>query len=124
LKSQRPWNKKDSPKKEKDVVESSISKYVPPRRRQPSQRFVSTCHHYGKISHIQSSCFKLKLREHKNDTLYLRNIYEGLCTMMRVVLTKLDKMDKSHKTAPSFKKVWLKKVDIIHPLRGSGCSFT
>jgi hypothetical protein len=40
LKSQRPWNKK-----EKDVVEPFTSKYVPPHRRQPSQRFVPTCHH-------------------------------------------------------------------------------
>jgi hypothetical protein len=52
LKSQRPWNKKDAPKKEKDVIESSVSKYVSPHRRQHSQKFVPTCHHYGKISHI------------------------------------------------------------------------
>jgi hypothetical protein len=80
--------------------------------------------HCGKIGHIQSSCFKLKSREHKNDSLYLRNSYEGLCNMMRVVLIKLDKLDKSHKTAPSVKKDWVRKVDTIHPLSGNGCSLT
>jgi hypothetical protein len=52
LKSQRPWRKKDAPKKEKDVLESFVSKYVPPHRRQHSQRFVSTCHYCGKVGHI------------------------------------------------------------------------
>jgi RNase P subunit RPR2 len=52
LKSQRPWNKKDAPKKDKDVVEFFVSKYVPAHRRQHSQRFVPTCHHCGKIGHI------------------------------------------------------------------------
>jgi hypothetical protein len=36
--------------------------------------------------------------------------------MIRIVLTRLDKLDKSHKTAPSVKKVWVRKVDTIHPL--------
>jgi hypothetical protein len=44
---QRPWNKKDAPKKEKGVEEPSMSKYVPPHRRQSTQRFVPTCHHCG-----------------------------------------------------------------------------
>jgi hypothetical protein len=124
LKSQRAWNKKDALRKKKDVVESSMSKYVPPHRRQPSQRFVPTCYHCGKIGHIQSSCFKLKPREHKNDSLYLRNSYEGLCNMMMVVLTRLDKLDKSHKIEPSAKKAWVRKVDTIYPLRGSDGSLT
>jgi hypothetical protein len=47
LKSQRTWNK------EKDVVEPSMSKYVPPHKRQHSQRFV---HHCGVIGHIRPHC--------------------------------------------------------------------
>jgi hypothetical protein len=43
LKSQRPWNKNDASKKEKDVVVSSVSKYVPPHRRKHSHGFVPTC---------------------------------------------------------------------------------
>jgi hypothetical protein len=96
LKSQIPWNKKNAPKKEKDIAESSLSKYVPPHRRQFSQRFVPTCHYCGKIGHIQSSCFKLKPCEHKHDNSYFKKSYEGLCNMMRVALTRLNKLDKSH----------------------------
>jgi hypothetical protein len=40
--------------------------------------------------------------------------------MMIVVLTMLDKLDKGHNTAPRVKKAWVRKVDIIHPLRGRG----
>jgi hypothetical protein len=124
LKSQRPWNKKDAPKKEKDVVEYSISKYVPPYRRQPSQRFIPTCHHCGKIGHILSNCFNLKPCEHKYDSSYSRKSYERLCNMMMVVLTRLDELDMSHKIAPSGKKAWVRKVDTIQPLRGSGSGLT
>jgi hypothetical protein len=43
---------------------------------------------------------------------------------MRDVLARLDKLDKSHNIAPSVKKAWVRKVDIIHPLRGSGNGLT
>lgn len=56
LKSQRPWNKKDAPKKENGVVESCVSKpksrFVPIPRKQSSQKFVLTCHHCGKVGYI------------------------------------------------------------------------
>jgi hypothetical protein len=44
--------------------------------------------------------------------------------MMRVTLTRLDKLDKSHKIPSSVKKVWVRKVDSIHSLRGSGSGLT
>jgi hypothetical protein len=44
--------------------------------------------------------------------------------MMRVVLTRLDELDKGHKSAPNVKKVWVRKVNTIHPLRGSGSGLT
>jgi len=103
--SQRPWAKKNDPKKGRAGVE-------------PSQRSVPTCHHCGKIGHTQSSCFKLKPREHKNDNSYYKKSYERLCNMMTNVLTGLDKLDNSHNIAPSVKMAWVRKVDIIHPLRG------
>jgi hypothetical protein len=70
-----------------------VSKYVPPHRWQPSQKFVPTCHHCGEIGHMRSSYFKLKPCEHKNDSSYYRKSYEGLCNMMRVVFTMLDELD-------------------------------
>jgi hypothetical protein len=39
--------------------------------------------------------------------------------MMRDVLIMLDKLDKGYNTAPR-----VRKVDIIHPLRGSGSRLT
>ncbi len=50
--------------------------------------------------------------------------YDGQCNMMKVVLTRLDELDMSHKIALSGKKAWVRKVDIIHPLRGSGSRLT
>jgi len=52
LKFPRTWNKKNAPKKEKDVEEHSKTKYVPPYRRQPTQKFIPICHHYGLSGHI------------------------------------------------------------------------
>jgi hypothetical protein len=48
----------------------------------------------------------------------------GLCNMMRDVLTRLDKLDKRHDTELSVKKAWVRKVNTIHPLRGSGSGLT
>jgi hypothetical protein len=80
LKSQRPWNKQDAPKKGK-VEQPSKSKYVPPHMRYLSQkgkgiiiyknaniksaepvmkhsnkRNLSTCHYCGITGHIRQHC--------------------------------------------------------------------
>jgi hypothetical protein len=52
LKFPRTWNKKNAPKKKKDVEEHSKTKYVPPHRRQPTQKFIPICHHCWLSSHI------------------------------------------------------------------------
>jgi len=56
LKFPRTWNKKNAPKKEKDVEEHSKTKYFPPHKRQPTQKFVPICHHCGLSGHIQPKC--------------------------------------------------------------------
>jgi hypothetical protein len=56
LKLSRTWNNKNAPKKEKDVEEHSMTKYVPPHRRQPIQKFVPICHHCGLSDHIRPKC--------------------------------------------------------------------
>jgi hypothetical protein len=71
------------------------------KKRQPSQRFVPTCYHCGKISHNQFNCFKLKPRELKNN-----HPYEELFNMMTDVLTRLD---KGHNPKPRVKKAWGKE---------------
>jgi hypothetical protein len=105
-------------------VTTPKSKYVPPFRRQASQKFVPTCHHCGKVGHIRPNCFKLKPREHLSDDLFFRNNHEGLFNMMRVVLTKMDELEnhgfQSHMSRHSFKKAWVPKGNTIRRLRGSG----
>jgi hypothetical protein len=56
LKFPRTWNKKNAPKKEKGVEKHSKTKYVPPHRRQPTQKFVPICHHCGLSDHILPKC--------------------------------------------------------------------
>jgi hypothetical protein len=40
--------------------------------------------------------------------------------MLRGVITQINDVDKSHTYVPKMKKAWVRKVDTIHPLRGSG----
>jgi len=56
LKFPRTWNKKNAPKKEKDVEEHSKTIYVSPHRRQFIQKFVPICHHCGLSGHIRPKC--------------------------------------------------------------------
>lgn len=110
-------------KGKKVIVEPYVS--IPKSRvvhlpwRQPSQSFVPTCHHCGKVSHTRPNYFKLKPREHISCSSYSRNSHKGLFNMMRVISARLDELGKCHKSTPSGKKIWIRKVDTIHPLRGS-----
>jgi len=113
--SQRPQIKKHDPKKVKFGTRPSRTHHAPRHRRQPSHRFVPTCHHYGKTSHNKSSCFKLKPREPKDN-----HLYEGLFNMIKDVSVRLDRLDKDHNPSPRVKQAWVRKEDTIHPLRGSG----
>jgi hypothetical protein len=62
-------------------------------------------HHCSKVGHTRPHFYNLKPREHKSGSSYSRNSHEELFNMMRVVLTTLDELSKSHKSAPSVKKV-------------------
>jgi hypothetical protein len=44
--------------------------------------------------------------------------------MLRGVITQLNDLDKSCTFVPKMKKVWVKKIDTVHPLRGSGIGLT
>jgi hypothetical protein len=41
---------------------------------------------------------------------------------MQNVLSRLDNLDEAHNPPPKIKKVWVRKDETIHPLRGSGLS--
>jgi hypothetical protein len=45
---------------------------------------------------------------------------EGLVNMMKSVLVRLIKLDMAHTPASQVEKVWVRKDETIHPLRGSG----
>jgi hypothetical protein len=44
----------------------------------------------------------------------------GLVNMMKSVLVRLINLDMAHSLASQVKKVWVRKDENIHPLRGSG----
>jgi regulator of replication initiation timing len=56
---------------------------VHPPRKLPSQRFVPTCHHCGKVGHIRPHCFNLKPHVQKNKNSVSWKDCEGLVTMMK-----------------------------------------
>jgi hypothetical protein len=93
-------------------------------RNQPSQRFIPTCHHCCKIGHIRPNCFQLNNHESKRDYLRSRNNHDELFNMVRGVITQLNDLAKSHSSVPKMKKVWVKKENATHPLRGSGGDLT
>jgi hypothetical protein len=93
-------------------------------RNQPSQRFIPTCHHCGKIGHIRPKCFQLNNHESKRDYFRSRNSHDRLFNMVRGVITQLNDLAKSHSSVPKMKKVWVKKENTTHPLRGSGGDLT
>jgi hypothetical protein len=65
IKFPKTCNKKNAHKKEKDVEEHSKTKYVPPHRRQPTQKFVHICHHCGLSGHIQPKCSHVLVQRSK-----------------------------------------------------------
>jgi hypothetical protein len=73
---------------------------VHPPRKLPSQRFVPTCHHCGKVGHIRPHCFNLKHHVQKNKNYVSRKDCEGLVTMIKGVLSRLDQFEKVHKPRP------------------------
>jgi regulator of replication initiation timing len=113
-------------KKNSFVPNASVPKpkVAHPPRKLHSQRFVPTCHHCGKVGHIRPHCFNLKPHMQKNKNSVSRKDCEGLVTMMKGVLSRLDKFEKVHKPRPKITQVWVRKDDTIHPLRVSGNELT
>ena len=97
---------------------------VHPPRKLPSQRFVPTCHHCGKMGYIRPHCFNLKPHVQKNKNSVSRKDCEGLFKMMKGVLSRLDQFEKVHKPRPKITQVWVRKNETIHPLRGSDNELT
>jgi hypothetical protein len=100
------------------LIDSYASRSTPRRahmpRNQPSQRFIPTFHHCGKIGHICSKCFQLNNHESKRDYFRSRDSHDELSNMLRSVITQLDDLDKSCTSISKMKKVWVKKIDIVH----------
>jgi hypothetical protein len=110
------------------LIDSYVSRSTPKHahmpRNKPSQKFIPTCHHCGKIGHIRPKCFQLNNHESKRDYFRSRDSYDELFNMLRSVITQLNDLDKSCTSIPKMKKVWVKKTDTVHPLRGSGIGLT
>jgi hypothetical protein len=79
------------------------------------QRDSPSCYHYGKYGHIKAECFKVKPHKPKKN-----QTNEGLVNKMKNVLVRLINWDIAHTPASQVKKVWVRKDETIHPLRGVG----
>ena len=116
--------KKDKKNSIKPYTSDPKSRVLYPPLKLYSQWFVPTCYHCGKVGHIRPHCFNLKLLVHINENSYFRKENEGLVIIMREVLSMLNKFEQSNKSRPKIYQEWVRKNDIIHPLRGSGGDLT
>jgi hypothetical protein len=66
----------------------------------------------------------LNNHESKRDYFRSRNSHDELFNMVRGVITQLNDLAKSHSYVPKMKKVWIKKENTTHPMRGSGGDLT
>jgi hypothetical protein len=114
---QKPWIKKQEPKIGKSSSKPSMPHHASRQKRQYPQRGSPSCHHSGKNSHTKAKYFREK--PHKPKEI---QIYEGLVYMMKNVLVSLDKLDMAYNPGSQVNKVWVRKDETIHPLRGSGCT--
>jgi hypothetical protein len=51
------------------------------------------------------------------------HVCEGLVKIMKSVLVRLSNLDMTYNFASQVNKVWLRKDETIHPLRGSGPNY-
>lgn len=115
IRTQKPRIKKQEPKKGKPGSNPSKPYHAPRQKPQFPQRAHPSCCHCGKTGHTKAECFKLKPRKPKEN-----QIFEGLVSMMKSVLVRLDELNKAPTHEPKVNKVWVRKDKTIHPLRGSG----
>jgi hypothetical protein len=115
IRTQKPWIKKQEPKKGKHGSNPSKPHHDPCQKWQFPQRAHPSCCHCGKTGQTKVECFKLKPCKPKEN-----KIFEGLFSMMKSVLVRLDKLEKAHNHDLKVNKVWVRKDETIHPLRGSG----
>jgi hypothetical protein len=113
--SQKPRIKNQELKRGKFGTRPSKLHHAPRQKKQYPQRAAPLCRHCDKTGHNKDNCFKLKPQKTKENQLF-----EGLFSMMKSVLSRLETLDKAHIPTPKVKKVWVRKNEIIHPLRVSG----
>jgi hypothetical protein len=109
------WIKKQEPKTSKSCSKLSKPHHASWQKRQYPQKGSPSCHYSGKNGHTKAKYFRDKLHKAKEI-----QIYEGLFYMMKNVLVSLDKLDMSYNPTSQVNKVWVRKDETIHPLRGSG----
>jgi hypothetical protein len=73
---------------------------------------LSTPHH----AFLQKAEY-LRVKPHKPKK---NQIYEGLVNMMKSVIVRLNNLDMVYNPVSQVNKIWVRKDEIIHPLRGSG----
>jgi hypothetical protein len=115
IRHQQPRIRKTEQKTSKCSSKPSKPHHVFRKQRHYPHRDSPSCHHCGKYSHIKAECFNVKPHKPKKN-----QANEGLVNMMKNVLVRLINWDMAHTHASQVEKVWVRKDESIHPLRGSG----
>jgi hypothetical protein len=115
IRHQKPRIKKQESNTGKSRSKPSKPHHASQQKRQYPQRGSSSCCHNGKNGHTKAKHFREKPYKPKKI-----QTNEGLVNMMKSVLVRLINLDMAHNPASQVEKVWIRKNETIHPLRGSG----
>jgi hypothetical protein len=115
IRYQQPQIRKTEQKTGKSSSKPSKPHHAFRQRRHYPQRGSPSCRQCGKYGNTKAECFRMKPHKPKKN-----QTNEGLVNMMNSVLVRLINLDMAHTPASQVEKVWVRKDETIHPLRGSG----
>jgi hypothetical protein len=115
IRHQQPRIRKTEQKTGKSSSKLSKLHHAFRQQRHYPQRGSPSCHLCGKYGHTKAECFRMKPHKSKK-----KQINEGLVNMMKNVLVTLINLDMAHTPASQVEKIWVRKDETIHSLRGSG----
>jgi hypothetical protein len=115
IRHQQPLIRKIEQKTSKSSSKPSKPHHAFRQQRHYPQKGSPSCRLCGKYGHTKAECFRMKPPKSKK-----KQTNEGLVNMMKSVLVRLINLDMAHTVASQVEKVWVRKDETIHSLRGGG----
>jgi hypothetical protein len=115
IQHQQPRIRKTEQKTGKSSSKPSKPHHAFRQQRHYPQKGWPSCRLCSKYGHTKAKCFRMKPHKSKK-----KQTNEGLVNMMKSVLVRLINLDMANTPASHVEKVWVRKDETIHPLRGSG----